>query len=76
MLDLLNSCALMNANLLLNISPLPDGTILEENVKTLKEVGNYLDENGFPPLNTKDYMRYRVKSNPKLDKEKENQTAR
>lgn len=75
-LDLLNSCALMNANLLLNIGPLPDGTILEENVKTLKEVGNYLDENGFPPLNTKDYMRYRVKSNPILDKEKENQTAR
>lgn len=75
-LDLLNSCALMNANLLLNIGPLPDGTILEENVKTLKEVGNYLDENGFPPLNTKDYMRYRVKSNPMLDKEKENQTAR
>lgn len=75
-MDLLNYCAKINANLLLNIGPLPDGTILEENVKTLGEVGDYLEKNGFPALNTKDYMDYRTKAVQQIDKEKENQTAR
>ena len=75
-MDLLNYCAKINANLLLNIGPLPDGTILEENVKTLGEVGDYLEKNGFPALNTKDYMDYKTKDYKKIDKDKEKQTAR
>ena len=67
----------MNANLLLNVGPRPDGTILEENVKTLKEVGKYLERNGFPELNTKDYMIYRTGGNNKKNEDiKENETAR
>ena len=76
-LNLLNHCARMNANLLLNVGPRPDGTILEENVKTLKEVGKYLERNGFPELNTKDYMIYRTGGNNKKNEDiKENETAR
>lgn len=75
-LDLLNNCAKMNANLLLNIGPRPDGSILEENIKTLHEVGCHLDTFGFPKLNTKNYMDYRTKQTIRTDNEKENQTAR
>lgn len=75
-LDLLNNCAKMNANLLLNIGPRPDGSILEENIKTLHEVGCHLDAFGFPKLNTKNYMDYRTKQTIRTDNEKENQTAR
>lgn len=75
-LELLDICAKMNANLLLNIGPRPDGTILEENIEVLKQVGEYLENNGFPPLNTKDYMKYRTKTSIKADDLKENQTAR
>lgn len=75
-LELLDICAKMNANLLLNIGPRPDGSILEENIETLKQVGEYLEKNGFPPLNTKDYMKYRTNSTLKADDRKENQTAR
>lgn len=75
-LELLDICAKMNANLLLNIGPRPDGTILEENVETLKQVGEHLEKNGFPPLNTKDYMKYRTKSALKADDSKVNRTAR
>lgn len=75
-LELLEHCARMNANLLLNIGPRPDGTILEENVKTLKEVGEYIERNGFPKLNTDDFMKYRTKAVLKNDTEKINQTAR
>lgn len=72
---LLEDCAKMNANLLLNIAPYPDGRIQEENIKTLKEVGERIEKNGFPKLNTKDYMDYRTKSVQKVRKEKVNQTA-
>jgi alpha-L-fucosidase len=34
----------MNANLLLNIGPLPDGTVFPEDVTTLREVGKRLKE--------------------------------
>ncbi len=74
-LELLDNCAKMNANLLLNIAPYPDGRIQEENIKTLKEVGNHLKKYGFPALNTKDYMLYRSQSEQKVEKEKVNQTA-
>lgn len=74
-MDLLNYCAKVNANLLLNIGPRPDGSILEENVRVLKEVGWKLRKDGFPRLNTKDYMKYRDKAKWELPKEKENQTA-
>lgn len=75
-MELLEHCAQMNANLLLNIGPRPDGTILEENIRTLEEVGKHLRTYGFPPLNTESYMEYREKSVVKLDKEAENRTAR
>lgn len=75
-LELLEHCARMNANLLLNIGPRPDGTILEENVKTLKEVGEHLHKHGFPRLHTEDYMKYRTRSVVKVDEEAENRTAR
>ena len=45
-------------------------------LKTLKEVGEYLDKHGFPELNTKDYMKYRTNATLKADDAKENQTAR
>lgn len=73
--ELLENCAKMNANLLLNIAPYPDGRIQEENIKTLKEVGERIEKSGFPKLNTKDYMDYRTKSVQKVRKEKVNQTA-
>ena len=73
--DLLEQCALMNSNLLLNIAPYPDGSIQEANIKTLKEVGERIEKEGFPKLNTKDYMGYRSKSVQKVRKEKINQTA-
>jgi len=72
---LLEDCAQMNANLLLNIAPYPDGRILEENVKTLKEVGERIRKHGFPKLNTKDYMNYRSRKEQKIEEEKVNQTA-
>lgn len=74
-MDLLKHCAKMNANLLLNIGPLPDGTILKQNVQTLKEVGDELRLHGFPALNTTNYMEFRTKSVQKVQAEKENQTA-
>ena len=74
-MDLLDYCAKVNANLLLNIGPRPDGSILEENVRVLKEVGRKLKKDGFPRLNTKDYMKYRDSAKQERPKEKENQTA-
>lgn len=75
-MELLEHCARMNANLLLNIGPRPDGTILEENIKTLKEVGDHLRKHGFPRLNTDDYMKYRTQSVVKVEEEEANRTAR
>ena len=43
-MELLRYCADMNANLLLNIGPRPDGTILEENIQTLEKVGRQLEK--------------------------------
>lgn len=74
-MDLLKYCADIKANLLLNIGPKPDGSILEENVRVLKEVGSILDRQGFPKLNTKDYMKFRNAGEVKVEKEKENKTA-
>lgn len=74
-LELLGLCAKMNANLLLNIGPKPDGTILDENVKVLREVGKELGKEGFPPLNTQDFMRYR-ENKVEEELEQENRTAR
>lgn len=74
-MSLLEYCAQVNANLLLNIGPRPDGTILEENIKVLTEVGEELKKKGFPKVNLKDYMSYREGAKQVLQKEKENQTA-
>jgi len=42
----LTACATGGGNLLLNVGPKPDGTIPEESVKRLKEMGRWLRENG------------------------------
>lgn len=73
---LLQQCANMRANLLLNIGPKPDGSVLEANVKTLTEVGARIAKEGFPKPVDNDYMRHRTGKKPSLDGEKENQTAR
>jgi alpha-L-fucosidase len=41
-MEMLKKANSMNANLLLNTGPLPDGSIHAEDVKTLKEVGKNL----------------------------------
>lgn len=41
-MDMLANASAMNANLLLNTGPLPDGSIHPEDVKTLREVGRRL----------------------------------
>ena len=74
-MELLRYCADMNANLLLNIGPRPDGTILEENIQTLEKVGRQLEKDSFPKLNTKSYMDFRMKARQTVQTEKENQTA-
>jgi len=43
---ILSTCAGNDGNLLLNIGPHPDGFILPEQVKRLKELGNWLKING------------------------------
>lgn len=73
--DLLEDCANMKANLLLNIAPYPDGRIQEENIKTLEEVGERIRKEGFPKLNTRDYMDYRTSGGQKVEEEEVNRTA-
>lgn len=73
--DLLEYCALINANLLLNIGPRPDGSILEENIKTLNLVGKKIKKLGFPKLNVNDYLIKRSQAVQVEEKIKENQTA-
>lgn len=73
--DLLEDCAKMKANLLLNIAPYPDGRIQEENIKTLRDVGKRIRKQGFPKLDKKDYMKYRSQSEQKEEKEEVNRTA-
>jgi len=41
-MEMLNHTKEMGANLLLNIGPLPDGTVFPDDVRTLREVGNRL----------------------------------
>lgn len=45
-LKMLSTCAGGGGNLLLNIGPMPDGSVPEEAVKPLTAVGNWLRENG------------------------------
>ena len=47
-LEHLEWTAKMNANLLLNTGPLPDGSIHPEDVKTLKAVGRNIRKSGWP----------------------------
>ena len=43
---LLVKAAGYNANLLLNVGPMPDGTIQQEFVDTLKKIGEWIEKNG------------------------------
>ena len=48
-MDMLANACRLNANLLLNTGPLPDGSIHPEDVRTLREVGRRIRLDGFPP---------------------------
>lgn len=50
----LASCCAGGGNYLLNVGPKPDGTIPEESVRILKEVGKWLKENGESIYGTKE----------------------
>ena len=45
-INMLNTCAANGGNLLLNIGPMPDGSVPEEAVEPLTQVGKWLEENG------------------------------
>jgi len=45
-IKMLNTATAGSGNLLLNIGPMPDGSVPEESVKPLTEVGEWLKENG------------------------------
>ena len=45
--DNLTYASKVNANLLLNTAPLPDGSIDRQDIESLKSVGNYIRKNGF-----------------------------
>uniref|UniRef100_UPI0032165C1C alpha-L-fucosidase n=1 Tax=uncultured Draconibacterium sp. TaxID=1573823 RepID=UPI0032165C1C len=47
-IELLKMASETRSNLLLNTGPLPDGKIHPEDIRTLKEVGKYLEKSGFP----------------------------
>jgi len=46
LIDYLVKAASLNANFLLNVGPMPDGTIQPEFVATLKEMGDWMNKNG------------------------------
>ncbi len=56
---LLEYSADRNANLLLNIGPYPDGTIVPADKSALTAVGERIRKEGFPKLNKKDFMKVR-----------------
>lgn len=58
-MTLLKNAAANNANLLINIGPYPDGSIVPEDKTTLNEVGKILRTQGFPKPDTLNYMRLR-----------------
>lgn len=45
-IKMLNTATAGSGNLLLNIGPMPDGSVPEESIKPLTEVGEWLKENG------------------------------
>lgn len=47
-LELLGHAAAHNSNLLLNIGPLPDGSVHPEDIATLKSIGKHIREYGWP----------------------------
>jgi alpha-L-fucosidase len=49
-LECLRNASRLDANLLINTGPLGDGSIHTEDVTTLREVGLWLQENGFPTV--------------------------
>lgn len=73
--DLLEYCAKINANLLLNIGPRPDGSILDENIKVLNKIGHRIKNEGFPIVNKESYLQERSKAAQVKSDIKENQTA-
>ncbi|WP_120259299.1 alpha-L-fucosidase [Sphingobacterium detergens] len=56
---ILENTAANNANLLLNIGPYPDGSIVPIDRQVLTEIGKRIKKEGFPKLNTSTYMDYR-----------------
>ena len=68
--ELLSKAFGQNANLTINIAPLPDGTVHPDDVKTFVEIGNRIRKEGYPPPyiteNKKEYMpiEWREKNKP------------
>ncbi len=56
---LLENTAANNANLLLNIGPYPDGSVVPEDRQTLMEVGKILRKQGLPKPDKVGYMKLR-----------------
>lgn len=65
-MTMLGKAAGLNANLLLNTGPLPDGSIHPEDVATLKEVGRRLRSSGWPAP---------IAPSPEAPKQKRKKTA-
>jgi len=72
-MNLLKKSADNNANLLLNIGPFPDGSIVPDDKRALLEVGRLLRKQGFPKLNKKTYMQLREESKKITERDLETQ---
>lgn len=47
-IEMLRNAQILNSNLLLNIGPLPSGEIHHEDLRSLKETGRIIEQNGIP----------------------------
>lgn len=64
--NMLKYSADRNANLLINIGPYPDGTVVPADKSALLAVGERIRKEGFPKLNKTDYMKFRDDGNKKI----------
>lgn len=64
-----------NANLLLNFSPMPNGTIPEDVVTNFRLLGEQIKKDGYPTLNTTTYLQLR-KTGDTVDANEKVKTAR
>lgn len=65
-----------NANLLLNIGPLPDGSVPADVDRELRRLGDLIRNDGYPPLNTTTWKEKRLGKGEVLDTDEKQHTAR